>query len=80
MKNTTVSVEDTGEHRQICMRYCGSCPSYRKNNLGQYQPDSLFCARGISNAPQKKEDRCFCMACDLFAKHHLALGHFCERQ
>ncbi|HNX17511.1 MAG TPA: DUF2769 domain-containing protein, partial [Methanoregula sp.] len=67
MKSSTISIEDTDENRQTCMKYCGTCPSYRKNSLGTHTPDSLFCARGISNAPEKREDRCFCLACDLFA-------------
>ncbi|MFA7695820.1 MAG: DUF2769 domain-containing protein [Methanoregula sp.] len=80
MKNSTVAIEDTDENRQTCMKYCGSCPSYRKNNLGKYQPDSLFCGRGMSNNPEKREDRCFCLACELFASHHMALGHFCTQR
>ena len=79
MKNATVAVEDTEENRQICMKYCGACPTYRKNSLGQHQPDSLFCARGISNVPQVKEDRCFCPACEIFDKNNLVIGHFCDR-
>jgi hypothetical protein len=79
MKSRTIAVEDSLENQQICMKYCGACPSYRKNNLGQHQPDSLFCARGISNAPQMKEDRCFCPACELFTGYSLVIGHFCHR-
>ncbi|HNX18492.1 MAG TPA: DUF2769 domain-containing protein, partial [Methanoregula sp.] len=29
---------------------------------------------------EKREDRCFCLACDLFASHHMNLGHFCTRR
>ena len=80
MKISTVTVEDTDENRQICMKYCGICPNYRKNCLDKSQPDSLFCARGRSNAAQIREQRCFCLACEIFAKNSLALGHFCERE
>jgi ribosomal protein L44E len=27
-----------------------------------------------------KEISCFCPACELFTKHHLAVGYFCVRQ
>ncbi|MDD1703461.1 MAG: DUF2769 domain-containing protein [Methanoregula sp.] len=79
MKISAVTIEDTDENRQICMKYCGICPNYRKNNLGQHQPDCLFCARGGSNTEHIREERCFCLACEVFAKNSLALGHFCER-
>jgi len=80
MKMGMVTVEDTDENRQICMKYCGICPNYKKNCLGSHQPDNLFCARGRSNAAQIREQRCFCLACEIFAKNSLALGHFCERE
>jgi Protein of unknown function (DUF2769). len=80
MKSSTVNIEDTDENRQICMKYCGICPNYQKNCLDRHQPESLFCARGRSNATQIREQRCFCLACEIFAKNSLALGHFCERE
>jgi hypothetical protein len=79
MKSSTVTVADTGENRQICMKYCGACPSYRKNNLAQHQPDLLFCARGKSSAQSVKEISCYCPACELFDKNNLAIGRFCDR-
>ncbi len=79
MKTSTIAVADTPENRQICMKYCGACTSYRKNNLGQSQPDSLFCTRGVSHAPQVREDRCFCPACELFDTYNMVIGHFCDR-
>lgn len=80
MKSGTVGVEDSLENRQVCMKYCRSCPSYKHNALERYQPEVLFCARGRSTAPSQKEAGCYCPACDLFAKHSLVIGHFCSRQ
>jgi hypothetical protein len=77
MKTGVGSVEDTEENRQICRKYCGVCPTCRHNSLEKYEPDILFCARGISMAPSKKDLNCFCPACELYAKHSLVIGHFC---
>ena len=70
-------VEDTEENRQTCRNYCTVCPNYKAHSLEKYQPTELFCARGTSSCPDKKEIRCFCVACELFAKYHLRVGYFC---
>jgi hypothetical protein len=80
MKNGEIKVEDTEENRQICRKYCGSCPSYKHNSLGKFQPDALFCARGTSSAPSIKEVNCYCPACELFDKNNLNIGRFCNRR
>lgn len=72
-------VEDTEENRQICRKYCGACPTYKQNSLGQQQPDLLFCACGTSSAPAMKKAGCFCPACEIFTRNSLAIGHFCIR-
>jgi hypothetical protein len=77
MKTGAGTVEDTEENRQICRKSCGVCPTYRHNSLEKTEPDILFCARGISSAPSRKELNCFCPACELYAKHSLVIGHFC---
>lgn len=69
--------EDTEENRQICRKYCTICPNYKAHSLGKYQPTELFCGCGTSSSPDKKEIRCFCPGCELFAKHHLRVGFFC---
>jgi len=69
--------EDTEENREICRKYCTICPNYKGHSLEKYQPTELFCARGNSSCPDKKEIRCFCLSCELFAKHHLRIGYFC---
>jgi Protein of unknown function (DUF2769) len=80
MRTGEDTVEDTEENRQICRKYCGVCPTYRHNALERFQPDSLFCARGTSSDPQKKELGCYCPACELFTQHSLVIGHFCSRR
>jgi len=79
MKSGEIKVEDTEENRQICMKYCGSCPTYKHNSLGNSEPGALFCARGKSCAPSVKEVNCYCPACEIFDKNSLAIGRFCDR-
>ena len=38
MKSSEKKVEDTEENRQICMKYCGSCPTYKHNSLEKFEP------------------------------------------
>jgi len=74
-------VEDTEENREICRKYCGACPTYKRNLLARYQPDALFCAHGTSSAPSKvKTMGCFCPACELFTKYQLKIGYFCAKR
>jgi len=80
MKNGEIKVEDTEENRQICLKYCGSCPTYKRNSLGKSEPGSLFCARGTSCAKDIKEVNCYCPACEIFDKNHLNIGRFCDRK
>jgi hypothetical protein len=80
MKSSTAEVEDTGENRQVCLKYCGVCPTYRRNTLEASQPDILFCSRGTSPVPSKQEVGCYCPACELFTSHSLIIGHFCARR
>jgi ribosomal protein L44E len=80
MKSDESIVEDTEENRQICRKYCGACPTYKHNSLEKSGPDSLFCARGISAAPDQKELNCYCPACELYTKHSLVIGHFCFKR
>lgn len=77
MKSGASIVEDTEENRQICRKYCGVCPTFKQNSLEKFQPDTLFCARGMSSAPSQKKMNCYCPACELYAQHSLVIGHFC---
>ena len=79
MKSSEKKVEDTEENRQICMKYCGSCPTYKHNSLEKFEPGALFCARGTSSALSVKEVNCYCPACEIFDKNNLNIGRFCNR-
>jgi hypothetical protein len=82
MVNTGMEpVEDTGENQKICRKYCGACPTYKRNILARYQPAALFCAHGTSSSPSKvKTMGCFCPACELFTEHGLVIGYFCAKR
>ena len=74
-------VEDSEENAEICRRYCGACPTYKRNLLSRHPPGALFCARGIAATPSKvKSMGCFCPACELFTEHGLVIGYFCAKQ
>jgi len=81
VKSGMATVEDTPGNQEICRKYCGVCPTYKRNILARYQPDTLFCAHGTSSAPSKaKTIGCFCPACELFTKHGLVIGYFCAKR
>ncbi|MDD5024697.1 MAG: DUF2769 domain-containing protein [Methanoregula sp.] len=80
MKKPGETVEDNVTNLEICQKYCGSCPTFKANNLKDYPPYGLFCARGKSTSPKMvKSATCFCPACELFTQNHLVIGHFCSR-
>jgi len=81
MSTGTLMVEGSEENLSICSKYCRACPTYKRNILGRYQPEMLFCANGVSKAPSKvKTMGCFCPACELFSEHGLVIGYFCARR
>ena len=81
MSTTTLVVEGSEENLRTCSKYCGACPTYKRNILGRYQPSALFCSHGVSAAPSKiKTMGCFCPACELFTKHRLVIGYFCAKR
>jgi hypothetical protein len=80
MKSTVEKVDDNAGNMEICKKYCGSCPTYKMNNLQNNPPQGLFCARGKSSvAENAKLGNCYCPACELFTKEHLIIGHFCTK-
>ena len=80
MKPTVAPVEDNATNLEICKKYCGSCPTFRKNRLNESTPQFLFCARGKSSAAETaKLTGCYCPACELFTKYHLTIGYFCTK-
>lgn len=81
VKTCMKPVDDTRGNQEICSRYCGACPTFKGNRLGDVLPHALFCARGTSSAlPKVKTMGCFCPACDLFTKHELVIGYFCAKR
>ena len=64
-------VEDIPENVDICLKYCGSCPTY-PGVLGE----SLFCARGKSSAPKQKQG-CNCPQCDVQKKYGCTGMFYC---
>jgi hypothetical protein len=78
--DTTGTVDDTEENLEICKKYCGSCPTYRSNNLSESPPHALFCARGTSSiSSQVRPVNCYCPACEIFTKCGLKIGYFCYK-
>jgi len=78
--DNSMAVEDTEENEEICRKYCGSCPTFKRNNLAQSPPHVLFCARGkTSNHSDVKTAGCYCPACELFTRNKLVIGYFCTK-
>jgi len=71
--------EDTEENREICRKYCTICPTYKAHHFENFEPAELFCARGQTSCPEKKEVRCYCLGCELFLKYHLRLAYYCTK-
>jgi hypothetical protein len=64
-------VEDTQENVNICMKFCGSCPTYPG-----VKGEVLFCARGKSNIPKVKQG-CNCGLCDVQNKYGCTGSYYC---
>lgn len=64
-------VENNQDNKNICLQYCGTCPSLC-NDGGKL----LFCSRGNIT---KNIDRkgCKCGMCPVAIKHHLDGGYYC---
>jgi hypothetical protein len=78
-KDDTHKVEDTEENLEKCI--CKMCPTFKKNNLADYPPTALFCARGKSKIPSDiKTTNCYCLGCDIYIKHGLVISHLCVHQ
>jgi len=77
----TQTVDDIEENLEICKKYCGSCPTYKGNQLSESPPHALFCARGKSAVSSKVNTiSCYCPACEIFEKYKLIIGYFCTKQ
>jgi len=70
-RGITSKVEDTQANVDICLQYCGTCPSYPG-----VQGEALFCARGRSSSPGEKKG-CNCGACEVQHKYECKGGYYC---
>ncbi|MFX0058208.1 MAG: DUF2769 domain-containing protein [Candidatus Hodarchaeota archaeon] len=72
-------VPDTEESMNVCRQFCGSCPSFKPNELNEFEPHALFCSRGQTTkfSDQVKNKGCICFGCELFSKYELENGFFC---
>ncbi|MFX0080555.1 MAG: hypothetical protein ACFE94_02280 [Candidatus Hodarchaeota archaeon] len=41
-------VPDTEESLNVCRQFCGPCPSFKLQQLNEFEPNALFCSRGPS--------------------------------
>jgi len=71
MGEELMSVEDTQNTFNICMEFCGNCPSFPKIN-----GEGLYCARGKSNADIERQG-CLCSGCTIYEKYDLTGAYFC---
>jgi len=75
-KDDAQSVDDTEENLEQCI--CTMCPTWKENQLANFPPGALFCARGRSRIPEKvKMSRCFCLGCEVFIRHGLVIDRLC---
>ncbi len=72
-------VPDTPGNMEVCMKFCGSCPSFKPNKLDESPPMMLFCSRGASTVPKDKitDNGCNCFGCGVFINYQLEGGWFC---
>lgn len=82
-------VPDTEESMAECRKritqanpsseFCGPCPSFKPNQLNEFEPHALFCSRGQTEKPidQVEDKGCSCFGCGLFSQYELKGGYFC---
>ena len=44
-------VPDDEESMSECRKFCGPCPSFKPNQLNEFEPHALFCSRGQTEKP-----------------------------
>jgi hypothetical protein len=64
-------VEDIQENVFICMKFCGSCPSYPG-----VEGEALYCSWGESSAPRAKQG-CKCVDCAVHKKYECNGSYYC---
>ncbi len=64
-------VENSQDNKNICMQFCGTCPSFSRDG-GKL----LFCSRGnITKNIERKG--CKCGMCPVAIQHNLDGGYYC---
>jgi hypothetical protein len=64
----------------ICKDYCGTCPTFKENELRKTPPHALFCARGKSEIPSEDlaDKGCNCLECPIYKNNALdGKGYYC---
>lgn len=64
-------VEDNQENIDICLKHCKQCLTYPG-----IEGEALFCARGKSSAPKKKNG-CNCGYCEVKKKYSCRGAFYC---
>ena len=64
-------VEDNQENVDICLKHCKQCLTYPG-----IEGEALFCARGKSSAPKKKNG-CNCGYCEVKKKYSCKGAFYC---
>lgn len=64
-------VENSPENKSVCLQYCGTCPSYKKDVR-----KLLFCSRGNLTGEIERTG-CKCGMCPVSIKHKLDGGYYC---
>jgi hypothetical protein len=74
------NVDDSVANRDICGRFCGSCPTYAANHLKTGDPTLLFCAKGGSaKAAAGKKEGCNCPKCGVHSRYKLTSDYYCMK-
>jgi hypothetical protein len=66
-------VEDNDKNVEICMNFCGICPSYP--GIDEW----LFCARSRSTKKISKKG-CLCPSCQVYTDYELSDNYFCDKE
>lgn len=67
-------VADTEQNYQMCMAFCGECPSYP-----EVEGEALYCARGPSDEEIDREG-CKCKECPVWVKYGLKNEYYCDSE
>ena len=73
-------VDESVANLDVCGRFCGSCPTYKANNLNAKKPSLLFCGRGGPvNGAEGKREGCNCTKCGVHTRYKLTGDYYCMK-